>query len=284
MITVRDPGALRQTTEPWRRAGERIAFVPTMGALHEGHLSLVRQARERAARVVASIFVNPTQFNQASDLERYPRTPERDAELLEREGCDLLFLPTADHLYPPGDATWVVPEGAAEGLEGEHRPGHFRGVATVVLKLFNLVRPDVAVLGEKDAQQLAVIRQMVRDLFVPVEIVAGATVREEDGLALSSRNVRLAPEERRASLVLSRALRVGAEAAAAAGAGGDAEAVRAAMGRALKAEPRARIDYAEVVDGRTFQPVETLTADVILPLAVRIGETRLIDNVRVALE
>jgi len=284
MITINDPAGLGPATGPWRRAGETIAFVPTMGALHEGHLSLVRQARERADRVVASIFVNPTQFNQASDLERYPRTPERDAELLERAGCDLLFLPTPEAVYAEGDATWVVPEGAAEGLEGEHRPGHFRGVATVVLKLFNLVRPDLAIFGEKDAQQLAVIRQMVRDLFVPVEIVAGATVREEDGLALSSRNVRLAPAERRASLVLSRALQAGAEAAEAAGAGGDAGTVRAAMSRVLEAEPRARIDYAEVVDARTFRPVDRLSGEVILPLAVWIGETRLIDNVRVTLE
>lgn len=283
MITIKDPAGLGPATEPWRRAGETIAFVPTMGALHEGHLSLVRQARERADRVTASIFVNPAQFNQASDLEGYPRTPERDAELLEREGCDLLFLPTVDGLYPPGDATWVVPDGAAEGLEGEHRPGHFRGVATVVLKLFNLVRPDLAIFGEKDAQQLAVIRQMARDLFVPVEIVAGATIREEDGLALSSRNARLAPEERQASLVLSRALRAGVEAAETRGPGGRAEAVRAAMVRVLDAEPRARIDYAEVVDACTFRPVEHLTEEVILPLAVWIGETRLIDNVRVAL-
>ncbi|MGD2115692.1 MAG: pantoate--beta-alanine ligase [Acidobacteriota bacterium] len=286
MITIHDHDALRPVVDRWRAAGETIAFVPTMGALHEGHLSLVRTARERADRVVVSIFVNPTQFDQASDLSAYPRTPERDAELLEACGCDLLYLPTEQDLYPEGSATWVVPEGAAEGLEGAHRPGHFRGVATVVLKLFHQVRPDLAVFGEKDAQQLAVIRQMARDLFLPVEIVAGETVREEDGLAMSSRNVRLGPAgggDREAALVLSRALRAGVEAAERAGEGGDAGAVRAAMRRVLKAEPRARVDYAEVVDARTFRHVDRLSAEVILPLAVRIGEVRLIDNARVQL-
>jgi pantoate--beta-alanine ligase len=289
MITIHDHDALRPVVDRWRAAGETIAFVPTMGALHEGHLSLVRTARDLGDRVLVSIFVNPTQFNQASDLSAYPRTPERDAELLEELGCDLLYLPTEEDLYPAGpsgETTWVVPEGAAEGLEGEHRPGHFRGVATVVLKLFHQVRPDLAVFGEKDAQQLAVIRQMVRDLFVPVEIVAGATVREEDGLAMSSRNVRLGEaggEDREAALVLSRALRAGAEAAEVAGNGGDADAVRTAMRRVLEAEPRARIDYAEVVDAETFRPVDRLPAEVILPLAVRIGEVRLIDNARLRL-
>jgi pantoate--beta-alanine ligase len=290
MITTQTAGELRRLVEGWRRAGHRVAFVPTMGALHEGHLSLVRRARELGDRVVASIFVNPAQFDQRRDLERYPRTPERDAALLEAAGCDLLFLPDEATLYPPGHATWVVPEGPAEGLEGAHRPGHFRGVATVVLALFELVRPDVAVFGEKDAQQLAVVRRLVRDLHVPVEIVAGSTVREADGLALSSRNARLSPQERRAAAVLHRALRQGA-AAAFDGArsdgrpGAPAEAVRRALREALATEPLARVDYAEVVDAESFQPVAgRLAGEVILPIAVWIGDTRLIDNLRLRID
>jgi pantoate--beta-alanine ligase len=289
MLTVETAGELRRYVEAWRRAGERVGLVPTMGALHEGHLSLVRRARELAHRVVASIFVNPAQFDQRRDLERYPRTPERDAALLESAGCDLLFLPDEATLYPPGHATWVVPEGPAEGLEGGHRPGHFRGVATVVLALFELVRPDVAVFGEKDAQQLAVVRRLVRDLHLPVEIAAGPTVREEDGLALSSRNARLSPEERRAAAVLHRSLEAGA-AAALDGTGGDgpgasAEAVRRALRETLAAEPLARVDYAEVVDAESFRPIAgRLAGEVILPIAVWIGETRLIDNLRLRLD
>ncbi len=282
MIRTADPGELGRAVEGWRRAGRRVGFVPTMGALHEGHLSLVRRARELGDRVVVSIFVNPTQFNERADLERYPRTPERDAKLLEEAGCDLVYLPTEAALYPPGppdEATWVVPEGTAEGLEGAFRPGHFRGVATVVLKLFHQVRPHFAVFGEKDAQQLAVIQQMVRDLFVPVEIVPGPTVREEDGLAMSSRNALLGPEERRASRVLSRALRA---AEALARPGGDADALRAELRQVLAEEPTARVEYAEVVDARTFRPVERLEGELVLPLAVRIGEVRLIDNLRLA--
>ncbi|MFP3940560.1 MAG: pantoate--beta-alanine ligase [Thermoanaerobaculia bacterium] len=284
MNTVRTAEALRRAVDGYRRAGKRVGFVPTMGALHEGHLSLVRRARQVAGRVVASIFVNPAQFNEAADLERYPRTPERDAELLEAAGCDLLFLPDEATLYPPGGATWVVPEGPAEGLEGAHRPGHFRGVATVVLKLFELVRPDVAVFGEKDAQQLAVVRRMVVDLHLPVEIAAGPTVREEDGLALSSRNALLGREERRAARVLHQALRRGAEAVREAGSGAPAEPVRRTLREVLDGEPLARTEYAEVVDAGTFRPVERLEGELVLPIAVRIGDVRLIDNVRVEVE
>lgn len=287
MRVVKTSSELRCLADAERAAGRRIGLVPTMGALHRGHLSLVEAARRRADRVFVSIFVNPTQFNQPEDLERYPRTPERDAALLEEAGCDLLFLPDEATLYPSGPSgstTWVVPEGPAEGLEGEFRPGHFRGVATVVLKLFGLVRPDLAVFGEKDAQQLAVVQRMVADLHLPVEIVPGPTVREEDGLAMSSRNVRLDPEERRAALVLSRALGQAREAARREGAGGSADAVRRVLREVLAGEPRARVDYAEVVDAESFQPVERLSGEVVLPIAVWIGETRLIDNVRLRLE
>jgi pantoate--beta-alanine ligase len=282
VIRLETTGELRRTVDAWRREGHRVGFVPTMGALHEGHLSLVRRARALADRAVASIFVNPAQFDRAADLERYPRTPGRDAELLEAAGCDLLFLPDEETLYPPGHSTWVVPEGPAEGLEGAHRPGHFRGVATVVLALFELVRPDLAVFGEKDAQQLAVVRRLVRDLHLPVEIVAGPTVREADGLARSSRNARLSAAERRAAAVLHRALFAGAGAAKQ---GAPAEAVRQVLRETLAAEPLARLDYAEVVDAESFRPLAgPLAGEVILPIAVSIGETRLIDNLRLRID
>lgn len=278
MDTVTDVGRLRHRVAGWRREGALVGFVPTMGALHEGHLSLVRIARERADRVVASIFVNPTQFGPHEDLARYPRTPERDAALLAEAGCDLLFLPPAETIYPPGHATFVEPGGAARGLEGDVRPGHFRGVATVVLQLFELVQPDVAVFGEKDAQQLAVVRQLVRDLHVPVEIVAGPTVRESDGLAMSSRNAYLDAVQRRGATVLHRALR-DAEALIASGER-RAVAVCERLRQTLAAEPGVTIDYVAAVDADSFQPVETLAGNVVLPIAVRLGGTRLIDNLR----
>jgi pantoate--beta-alanine ligase len=282
MLTVRTETDLRQAVAAWRAAGERIAFVPTMGALHAGHLSLVKLAREHASKVMASVFVNPTQFGPSEDFDRYPRQPEKDAAMLAEAGCDLLFLPAVETIYPPGSATFVEPAGAAEGLEGACRPGHFRGVATVVCALLNLVRADVAVFGEKDAQQLAVVRQMVRDLHLPVEIVPGPTVREADGLAMSSRNAYLAPEEREAATILHRALRA-AEAAISRGER-RGDAVRERMREVLNTEPLARVEYAEVVDAETFQPVDALRGRLVLPLAVRIGGTRLIDNIRLSAE
>jgi pantoate--beta-alanine ligase len=278
MLTARTADDLRQAVDAWRAAGDRIAFVPTMGALHPGHLSLVRLARTQAARVVASVFVNPAQFGPHEDFNRYPRQPEKDLGVLEEAGCDLAFLPEVDTIYPPGNATFVEPAGAAEGLEGACRPGHFRGVATVVCALFNLVRADVAVFGEKDGQQLAVIRQMVRDLHLPVEIVPGPTVREADGLAMSSRNAYLSAEERRAATVLHHSLRA-AEAAIGEGER-RGEAVRKRLREVLNTEPLAIVEYAEVVDAESFQPVDTLRGRLVLPLAVRIGGTRLIDNIR----
>ena len=279
METISDVPRLRRLVAGWRREGAVVGFVPTMGALHEGHLSLVRLARERADRVVASVFVNPAQFGPGEDFTRYPRAPERDAALLAGAGCDLLFLPAAETIYPPGHATFVEPAGAARGLEGERRPGHFRGVATVVTQLFALVQPDVAVFGEKDAQQLAVVRQLVRDLHLPVEIVAGPTVRESDGLAMSSRNAYLSAAEREAAAVLYRALRAG-EALVAAGER-RADRVCAGIREVLAGEPRAAVDYVAVVDADTFQPVEELGGgNLVLPIAVRVGGTRLIDNLR----
>jgi pantoate--beta-alanine ligase len=222
MITVTTGAEMRRRSAAFRGAGERIALVPTMGALHAGHFALVEHARGLADRVVVSVFVNPTQFDDPADLARYPRQPAEDARLLAAAGADVLFLPPADEVYPPGDATAVVVAGPAEGLEGACRPGHFRGVATVVARLFHLVAPDLAVFGEKDAQQLAVVRRMVADLHLPVEIVGHPTVREADGLAMSSRNARLDPAARRAATVLHRALEAGREAVVAARAGAEA--------------------------------------------------------------
>jgi pantoate--beta-alanine ligase len=278
MEIARSAAELRAARLRMRERGERVAFVPTMGALHEGHLSLVRRGRKLAERAVASLFVNPTQFGAAEDLARYPRQPERDAELLAGAGCDLLFLPEAETIYPRGHATFVDPGGAALGLEGDRRPGHFRGVATVVTALFHLVEPEIAVFGEKDAQQLAVIRQLARDLHFPIEIVGHPTVREPDGLAMSSRNAFLDPGERRAAIVIYRAL----EAARAAIAAGERRAavLRGQMLEVLKAEPACAPEYAEVVDAETFQPVSEARGRVVLPIAARLGSTRLIDNLQ----
>ena len=282
MITVTSGADLRRHVGELRAGGARIGFVPTMGALHAGHLALVERARELADSVVVSVFVNPTQFDDPADLARYPRQPEEDARLLAGAGADILFLPPVEEVYPPGDATAVVVAGPAEGLEGAFRPGHFRGVATVVARLFHLVAPDVAVFGEKDGQQLAVVRRMVADLHLPVEIVGHPTVREADGLAMSSRNARLDPAARRAATVLHRALEAGREALEA---GEEPEAIRRAMRRVLAAEPAAAVEYAEVVDATSFQPIERLPSSgrVVLPLAVRLGGVRLIDNLHLDL-
>ncbi len=278
MEIVRSAGELRAARRRMRAGAERVGFVPTMGALHEGHSALLRRARALADRAVASVFVNPAQFGPAEDLARYPRQPERDTELLAGAGCDLLFLPDVETIYPSGHATFVEPGGAARGLEGDRRPGHFRGVATVVTSLFHLVEPDLAVFGEKDAQQLAVVRQLARDLHFPIEIVGHPTVREPDGLAMSSRNAFLAPEERRAAAVIYRAL----EAARAAIAAGERRAaeLRARMLAVLSSEPSCAPDYAEVVDAETFQPIPEARGKVVLPIAARLGSTRLIDNLQ----
>lgn len=264
-----------------RRDGMEIGFVPTMGALHAGHLSLVEIARRRGALVVVSVFVNPTQFGPGEDLDRYPRQPERDAGMLHEAGCDLLFLPSVETIYPPGNATRIHVEGAARGYEGKLRPGHFDGVATVVTILFQLVRPNFAVFGEKDAQQLAVVRQLVRDLHLPVEIVAGPTKREPDGLAMSSRNAYLSPDEREAATVLSRALAAAGDEIAA----GErrAAAIRRRLRDELQTEPRFELDYADVVDALTFQPVTRLAGRVVIPVAGRVGNTRLLDNLQLEL-
>lgn len=278
MRTVRTARGLTDAVAAWKSAGATIAFVPTMGALHEGHLSLIALARRHAPRVVASIFVNPTQFAPHEDFASYPRHPERDEALLSRAGCDLLFVPDRDTVYPEGFGTWIEPQGAAVGLEGEIRPHFFRGVATVVARLFALVRPDVAVFGEKDAQQLAVIRQLVRDLALPIEVVGGPIVREADGLAMSSRNAYLAPEERRRAALLSAALRQ-AQALFAQGERHSAS-LQESVRTALAAESGIEVQYVEVVQPDSFAPIAEIAHHAVLALAAKVGSTRLIDNVR----
>ena len=256
---------------------KRVGLVPTMGALHEGHLSLVRAAKKHCDAVVVSIFVNPTQFGPTEDLAKYPRQMERDHSLLEEEGVDILFAPTVEEIYESGSITWVLVEGLSEKLDGRSRPGHFRGVATVVAKLFNIIEPQVAFFGQKDAAQLAVIRRMVRDLSFPVEIIAGAIVREPDGLAMSSRNAYLTPEERGRALVLQRSLRR-AEAEFQSGQRIAAKLISAAL-EVLASEPQVAVDYLEVVSPDTLESVERITQTALLAIAARVGSTRLIDNV-----
>lgn len=258
------------------RDGLKVALVPTMGALHEGHLSLIALARRHADRVVASVFVNPVQFDRADDFARYPRDLEKDGALLAGAGADVLFAPEVHEIYPPGSQTFVTVEQIAQPLCGTHRPGHFRGVATVVLKLLMAVQPDVAVFGEKDFQQLALIRRMVQDLYLDVDIIGAPIVREADGLAMSSRNRHLDADERIAARCLSASLDA-AEASLAAGER-DAQALLQVANAALAGEPRARIDYVSLVDPDTLQPVPTVDERALLALAVWIGSTRLIDN------
>lgn len=267
---------LRARLATWQAEGLRIGFVPTMGALHEGHLSLVREALSKADRVVASIFVNPTQFGPDEDFDRYPRQVDEDCGRLAEEGCDLVFLPAVEDIYPPGASTFVQVEGPSSGFEAKERPGHFRGVATVVTALFQLVGPHVAIFGQKDAQQLAVIRKLVRDLHLGVEIVGAPIVREADGLALSSRNVYLAPDERRAARVLSRSLETARQLIE--GGERDAAAVRLAVEAMLDGEPLGTTDYVGIVDADSFQPLDTLHGRVVVPIAYRLGPVRLLDN------
>jgi pantoate--beta-alanine ligase len=276
MRTLRTVAEVRAALSGPRREGRSVGLVPTMGALHEGHLSLIRAARAECDEVVVSLFVNPRQFNESSDLAAYPRDEARDAALAAESGADLLYAPPLEEMYPDGFATTVSVGDVAGALEGAHRPGHFDGVATVVTKLFNIVSPEVAYFGQKDAQQVAVIRRLVRDLDLPVRVEALPTVREDDGLALSSRNVRLPAADRPRALALKRGL----DAAAAAAADGAVtpsdvhEAAVAAM-RADGVEP----EYLALVDPDTFTPVDTLDGDILVAVAARVGEIRLIDNV-----
>ncbi len=268
---------MRAACEAARRDGKRLGFVPTMGALHEGHLSLVRAAKADCDVVAASIFVNPTQFGAGEDLAKYPRSFERDCELLEREGVAVVFAPSVEEMYPAGAVTWVTVDGLSDKLDGRSRPGHFRGVTTVVAKLFHIVDPDAAFFGQKDAAQLAIIRRMVRDLKFRVKIVGCPIVREADGLAMSSRNAYLDPQERKQALVLHRSLmrvRKLFEAGER-----SAEKLMAAGREEIAGEESVRLDYFEVVNPESLDPVEKVGNGVLVAVAAFVGATRLIDNI-----
>jgi pantoate--beta-alanine ligase len=253
-----------------------LGFVPTMGYLHEGHLILVRQAKAENASVAVSIFVNPAQFGPKEDFKQYPRDHDRDLALLEREGTDLVFMPPVEEIYPPGFNSWVEVGRLAERLEGASRPGHFRGVATVVARLFDLVKPDRAYFGQKDAQQLIVIKRMVADLNMNLEVVAVPTVREPDGLAMSSRNTYLNPEERKQAKVLYQALAL-AQRLYTEGERGT-ETIRQKMADLIKKQPSAQIDYISIADAETLEELDVVSPPALVSMAVKIGKTRLIDN------
>ena len=276
MITIDTPAAMRSWSAGARRAGRKIGLVPTMGALHAGHLSLMRIVRQRGDACVASIFVNPLQFGANEDLARYPRDEQGDRAKLESESVEVLYMPSVEAMYGEGFQTSVQVERVTSGLCGAGRPGHFHGVTTVVAKLFNAVTPDCAVFGEKDYQQLAAVRRMARDLDFGIEIVGGPIVREPDGLAMSSRNAYLAPDEREAALALSRSL-AAARRACAAGER-DAAVVLDRVRDVLAAEPLVQPEYVAVVDPETLVSVERIDAAALLALAASVGVTRLIDN------
>ena len=276
MEVVQTINAMQAYARALQQRGTQVAFVPTMGGLHEGHCSLIHLAKENADHVIASVFVNPTQFGPGEDLERYPRNLERDCELCGEAGADAVFAPSVADMYADGHTVYVVEETVGNILEGAFRPGHFRGVLTVVAKLFLAVQPQVAVFGRKDAQQLWLIQKMVRDLNFPIQIVAGPTVREADGLALSSRNAYLSSEHRRQATCLYRALQRAEDLFVA----GERTAaiLRTAMQELVSEEPDADMDYIEIVDMDRFSPIATIKDAALAVMAVRVGDTRLIDN------
>lgn len=277
MIIATTIAQVRAQVAAWKKEGLTVGLVPTMGYLHEGHASLVDEAVRRCDRVVASDFVNPTQFGPNEDLEAYPRDFDRDCALLEEHGCAMVFHPAVEEMYAPGAATYVeILSDMPKQLCGKTRPIHFRGVCTVVSKLFNIVTPDKAFFGQKDAQQLAIIRQMVRDLSYGIEIVGCPIVREADGLAKSSRNTYLSEAERQAALVLSESVFLGQKMVAEGET--DANKIVAAMTEHIQAQPLAKIDYVSAVDGVTMDPVNRIAGTVLVAMAVYIGKTRLIDN------
>jgi pantoate--beta-alanine ligase len=282
METIRTIAWMKEKARAARQEQRIIGLVPTMGALHAGHLALVERARRESSPVYASIFLNPKQFAANEDLSRYPRPLEADVEKLAAAKVDGLFLPDAAEIYPAGFSTYVSVDGLSERLEGRSRAGHFRGVSTVVLKLFEIVQPHYAYFGRKDAQQVRIVQQMARDLNLDTEIVVCPIVREADGLAMSSRNAYLSVEDRQAATVLYRALRA-AESEIAAGVR-DALQLQGAMHKVLRGEARARVDYAEIVDAETFEPVVRISRRAYAVLAVYIGKTRLIDNLLVEVE
>jgi pantoate--beta-alanine ligase len=277
MKTISTAAEMTALAREAKRGGKRVGFVPTMGALHAGHLSLVSTGRAQTDILITSVFVNPTQFGPKEDFGKYPRTFEKDSELLAAEGVDYLFAPSVDEMYPKDSSTWVTVEGISDKLDGQSRPGHFRGVTTVVSKLCNIVLPDLAFFGQKDAAQVAIIHKMVRDLNFDVHIVVCPTVRESDGLAMSSRNVYLNPDRRRQALVLYRSLmRVQVMVDR-----GEKDAARliAAAKQLIAEEPAARLDYFEIVNNDTLEPVADVSRGALVAVAAYVGQTRLIDNV-----
>ncbi|MCW3489977.1 pantoate--beta-alanine ligase [Dethiobacter alkaliphilus] len=277
MQIIRDITTLRQHIKKARQAGKTVGFVPTMGYLHPGHLSLLHQARNENDLTVLSIFVNPLQFGVGEDYEEYPRDLEADAAQAETAGCDLIFAPTVKEMYPKGYATFVDVERLTETLCGASRPGHFRGVTTVVTKLFNIVTPDRAYFGQKDAQQALVLRKMARDLNMDLQVLIMPTIREKDGLAMSSRNTYLSPEERTQATVLSRSLRQAQEKIK--HGERDANKITEFITQTIQSEPLANIDYVAIVDTDEIKPTETINGQTLIALAVRFGKTRLIDNI-----
>ena len=270
---------IAEMREARRKLNGSVGFVPTMGYLHEGHLELARRARAENKNAVASIFVNPTQFGPSDDFAAYPRDPERDLQLLKQEKVNVVFMPSAEEMYPPGCSTWVEVEEVSEGVEGSSRPGHFRGVATVVAKLFNIVEPAKAYFGEKDAQQLVVIKKMVADLNMNLQVVAVPTVREVDGLAMSSRNVYLDPDERESALVLYKALKTAQKLRQKGESSPDV--IRSEMTSLIQSEPSAEIEYISVAHPETLEELERIDGPALLSLAVKVGKTRLIDAMTV---
>lgn len=276
MKIVKTIQEVRDAVKEWKAQGLSVGFVPTMGYLHEGHESLINKAVENNDRVVVSIFVNPMQFGPTEDLDKYPRDLERDSKLCERAGANLIFHPEKEEMYFDDFSSYVDINGLSDELCGKSRPVHFRGVCTVVTKLFNIVNPDRAYFGEKDAQQLAIIRRFVRDLNIDVEIIGCPIIREDDGLAKSSRNTYLSKEERQAALILSQSLNLAKDAIA--GGEKDSKTVIELISKNIEKEPLAKIDYIEVVDSLSMKPVEKIEKSVLVAIAVYIGKTRLIDN------
>jgi pantoate--beta-alanine ligase len=276
MLTITSAHEMTALSKEARRSGKRIGFVPTMGALHGGHLSLVRTARSQSDVVIASIFVNPTQFGPKEDFSKYPRTFDKDSDLLKTEKVDFVFYPSVEEVYPAGSTTWVDVEGLSDKLDGRSRPGHFRGVTTVVSKLFNIVQPDLAFFGQKDAVQATIIRKMVRELNFDVQIVVCPIVREKDGLAMSSRNVYLNAIQRREAAVLYRSL-MRVQMLVDQGES-DAPTLMAAGKQVIADEPNVRLDYFEIVNTETLDPVSEISRGALVAVAAYVGDTRLIDN------
>ena len=277
MLILTSAAEVTAISKEARRAGKSVGFVPTMGALHQGHLSLVRTARAQSDAVITSVFVNPLQFGPTEDFSKYPRDAERDSAMLAAEKCDYLFLPAVEEMYPLGATTWVNVEGLSEKLDGRSRPGHFRGVTTVVAKLFNIVQPDFAFFGQKDAAQVAIVNKMVRDLNFDVRIVVCPIVRESDGLAMSSRNVYLNPEQRKQALVLYRAL-MRVQTLADRGESNSAR-LKVAGEQVMAEESAVKPDYFEIVDRDTLDPVSDISVGALVAVAAYVGSTRLIDNI-----